>query len=66
MLFRSTMEINPEHSLIMRLDKEPDEDRFKLLGSILFDQAALAQGQALDDPSAYVSRVNRLLQELMA
>lgn len=63
---KPTMEINPEHSLIMRLDKEPDEDRFKLLGSILFDQAALAQGQALDDPSAYVSRVNRLLQELMA
>lgn len=63
---KPTLEINPEHALIQRLDKEPDEDRFKLLGSILFDQAALAQGQALDDPSAYVGRVNRLLQELIA
>ncbi|HEX4974997.1 MAG TPA: molecular chaperone HtpG [Pseudomonadales bacterium] len=63
---KPTLEINPEHALIQRLDKEPDEDRFKLLGSILFDQAALAQGQALEDPSAYVGRVNRLLQELIA
>ncbi len=59
------LEINPAHALVERVDQEQDEDRFKTLSSILFDQAALAQGQQLDDPGAYVSKVNNLLQELM-
>ena len=59
------LELNPGHALVERIDQEQDEDRFMTLSSILFDQAALAQGQKLDDPGAYVSRVNNLLQELM-
>ena len=59
------LEINPAHALVERIDHEQDEDRFKTLSSILFDQAALSQGQQLDDPGAYVSKVNNLLQELM-
>ena len=31
------------------------------LAQILFDQALLAEGGQLDDPAAYVQRVNRLL-----
>lgn len=57
-------EINPEHPLIDRLDKEPDEDRFGELALVLFDQAGLAAGAALDDPASYVSRLNKLLLEL--
>ncbi|MBL4607305.1 MAG: molecular chaperone HtpG [Pseudomonadales bacterium] len=62
---KPVLEINSSHALVERIDKEQDEDRFKTLSSILFDQAALAQGQQLDDPGAYVSRINNLLQELM-
>lgn len=59
-------EYNPEHPLIERLDKEPDEDRFKDLALTLFDQAELAAGGQLDDPASYIARLNKLLLELSA
>ncbi|MGN8144502.1 molecular chaperone HtpG [Pseudomonas sp. 22105] len=59
-------EFNPKHLLIEKLDKEASEDRFSDLAHILFDQAALAAGDSLKDPAAYVSRLNKLLVELSA
>ena len=58
-------EYNPDHALLKRLDQEVDEDRFKDLLLILFDQAALADGTALKDSADYVKRLNRLLVELL-
>ena len=58
------LEINPAHPLVKMLDQEADEDRFADLGNILFDQANLAEGGQLDDPAAYVSRLNKLLLEM--
>jgi len=58
------MELNPDHPLVKRLDAEPDEDRFATLATILFEQAQLASGDELEDPAAYVQRLNRLLLEL--
>ena len=57
-------EINPDHPLVKKLDKEPDEDRFADLISVLFDQASLAEGGQLDDPGAFTARLNILLVEL--
>jgi len=57
-------EINPEHPLIEKLDQEADEDRFGELALVIFDQADLAAGGQLDDPAAYVARLNKLLLEL--
>ena len=59
-------EFNPSHPLIEKLDGEADEDRFADLSHILFDQAALAAGDNLKDPAAYVQRLNKLLVELSA
>jgi len=59
-------EINPAHPLIEKLDAEADESRFADLSHILFDQAALAAGDSLKDPAAYVQRLNKLLVELSA
>jgi len=59
-------EFNPGHPLIEKLDAEADEDRFADLSNILFDQAALAAGDNLKDPAAYVQRLNKLLVELSA
>ncbi|SEI13909.1 molecular chaperone HtpG [Pseudomonas asplenii] len=59
-------EFNPSHPLIEKLDAEPDEDRFGDLSHILLDQAALAAGDSLKDPAAYVRRLNKLLVELSA
>ncbi|MEG8235179.1 molecular chaperone HtpG [Pseudomonas orientalis] len=57
-------EFNPAHPLIEKLDGEQNEERFGDLSHILFDQAALAAGDSLKDPAAYVRRLNKLLVEL--
>ncbi len=59
-------EFNPDHPLVSKLDGEADEERFGDLVKLLFDQASLAEGQALADPGDYVRRVNSLLLELLA
>jgi molecular chaperone HtpG len=56
------LEINPGHNLISRLAEEGDDARFSDLALVLLDQASLAEGAQLDDPAAYVRRVQRLLQ----
>jgi molecular chaperone HtpG len=58
------LEVNPSHPLLEMLDAEQDEDRFADLASIVFDQANLAEGGQLDDPAAYVSKLNKLLLAL--
>ena len=58
------LEVNPTHPLVERMDAEADEDRFADLAAIIFDQAKLAEGGQLDDPAAYVARLNKLLLQL--
>jgi molecular chaperone HtpG len=57
-------ELNPTHPLVEKLDREADEERFGELSRVLLDQAQLASGGQLDDPAAYVRRLNKLLLEL--
>ena len=57
-------EINPDHALINRLDHESDEERFAEFARVIFDQANLAAGGQLEDPAAYVQRLNKLLLEM--
>ena len=52
------LEVNAEHALVKRLDASANFDD---LAHILFDQALLAEGGTLEDPGAYVKRVNALL-----
>jgi len=61
---KPNLELNPEHPLVVKLDQEADEDRFTDLVGILFDQANLAEGGHLEDPAAYVQKLNKLLLEL--
>lgn len=61
---KPSFELNPEHPLVQKLDQEPDEDRFADLVSVLFDQANLSEGGQLEDPGAYVRKLNKLLLEL--
>jgi len=63
---KPVFEFNAEHPLIVKLDHEPDEDRFADLALILHDQAQLAAGGQLEDPAAYIGRMNKLLLELSA
>ena len=54
------LEINPDHPIVRRLKRESDPTLFGDWAQILFDQALLAEGTALDDPAAFVKRLNTL------
>jgi len=58
-------EINPDHALVSRLNNEADQQRFEDLTNILFDQAVLSEGGQLDDPAAFVHKLNGLLQGVL-
>ena len=55
---KPTLEINPDHPLVKRLESTT---QFDDLANVLFDQALLAEGGLPDDPAAYLKRVNALL-----
>ena len=56
------LEVNTAHALVKRLDAVAESDAtFADLAQVLFDQALLAEGGQLEDPAAYVARVNRML-----
>lgn len=59
-------ELNLQHPLVEKLDQEPDEDRFADLSRVLLDQATLAEGGQLEDPAAFVHRLNKLMLSLSA
>ena len=54
------LEINPEHALVKRV-QSASEETFNDWASLLFEQALLADGSSLPDPTAFVRRVNQLL-----
>ncbi|MEO8304088.1 MAG: molecular chaperone HtpG [Betaproteobacteria bacterium] len=56
------LEINPKHPVVLRL---VDEDKkFDDWAAVLLDQALLAEGGQLDDPAAFVKRINQLMLEM--
>ncbi len=58
-------EINPTHPLVTKIKEEQDDARFADITAILFDQAILSEGGQLDDPAAFVHKLNGLLQSLL-
>jgi molecular chaperone HtpG len=58
------LEINPRHPVVLRLKDE--ERHFDDWASVVFDQALLAEGGQLDDPAAFVKRINGLMLEMQA
>ncbi|MET4569914.1 molecular chaperone HtpG [Rhodanobacter soli] len=58
---KPTLEINPQHALLKRVEAESDEAKAKDLATLLLEQAEIAAGAQLPDPSAFVQRMNRVL-----
>jgi molecular chaperone HtpG len=58
------LEMNVAHSLVKYLDNEKDADRFSELATLLYEQAALVEGDRISNPIDYVQRLNRLLIRL--
>jgi molecular chaperone HtpG len=58
---KPVLEINPGHALVKRLERETDSAHAHDLALLLLEQAQLLEGAQLEDPAAYVRRVNALL-----
>jgi molecular chaperone HtpG len=61
---RPVLEINPEHTLVRRLDRETDEQRLADWAHVLYNQSVLTLGARIDDPAEFVERLNALLMTL--
>ncbi len=60
---RPVLEINAGHPLLQRYAAESDGARANDLALLLLEQAEVAEGAQLDDPAAFIKRINRLLLE---
>lgn len=58
---KPTLEINPQHPLLQRLEAEADQAKAGDLANLLLEQAEIAAGAPLHDPAAFVQRMNRVL-----
>ncbi|MBU2741427.1 molecular chaperone HtpG [Acidithiobacillus thiooxidans] len=61
---KPTLEINPTHPMLTRIESEKDASRFAEWSSLLLDQAILSEGGQLDDPAGFVARLNQLMLAL--
>ncbi len=57
------LELNPDHSLVKKLNDITDDDVFEDYTHLLFEQAQLAAGAPLEDAAGFVKRVNKLLDK---
>ncbi|GAA3703444.1 molecular chaperone HtpG [Oceanisphaera sediminis] len=55
------LELNPEHTLVKKLETLAEGDQFNEWSQLLLEQAQLAEQGGLKDPAAFVARINRLL-----
>jgi molecular chaperone HtpG len=60
------LEINPQHPLVRRLNREPADPNLAEWANVLFDQAVLTLGARIEEPAAFVGRLNDLLVSLSA
>ncbi|MCC6991043.1 MAG: molecular chaperone HtpG, partial [Acidobacteria bacterium] len=58
------LEVNATHPIVRRLAGEADPVQFHDWSQILFDQATLAEGGHIEDPAAFVTRLNKLMLTL--
>ena len=55
------LELNPEHSILKKLENYTDSQTVASWATILLDQALLAEGEQLEDPISFVRALNTLL-----
>ena len=56
-----SLEVNLDHPIVGMMADTGGEDRFEDLSWLLLEQATLVEGRPLDQPAAFVRRVNSLL-----
>ncbi|MNC99381.1 Chaperone protein HtpG [compost metagenome] len=58
---KPSLEVNLQHPLLQRLAATEDESAFADWTHLVHEQAILAEGGQLDDPAAFVQRLNKLM-----
>ena len=58
---KPTLEINPDHEIVKKLLARPEDEVTKDAAWLLLDQALLMEGVPLEEPAAFVQRLNRML-----
>jgi molecular chaperone HtpG len=58
---KPTLEINPDHEIVKKLLARKDDAVSEDAAWLLLDQALLMEGIPLQDPAAFVQRLNRIL-----
>lgn len=62
---KPVLELNPDHSLVKKLDALSDDAKLKEWSLFLLEQAQLAEGDALENPADFIKRMNALLSEVI-
>jgi molecular chaperone HtpG len=58
---KPTLEINPDHEIVKKLLERPEDAIANDAAWLLFDEALLMEGVALENPAAFVQRLNRIM-----
>lgn len=58
---KPTLEINPHHKIIQKLNLCVDQSTINDLSMVILEQAQLAEGISLDDPVGFVKRMNSFI-----
>ncbi len=61
---KPTLEINPSHPMLVKMNDESDLDQVKEWSILLFEQAILAEGGQLENPADFVARLNKIMLDL--
>jgi molecular chaperone HtpG len=58
---KPVLEVNTGHPILKRMQEEKDDERFNEWASLLLDQAILSEGGQLENPAAFVRRMNDMM-----
>ena len=59
------LQINPKHEILAKLKDSADQNLINDAAHVLFDQAKIFEGMEVEDTSAFISRMNRIMTKAL-